>query len=325
MIESLQRVEYIRPNGTVIVLLDFGNDIEAEIPLPIDQQVSSSAAALARWGEPQADGAARTAITWTIYKEHPSFKMTRGYCAALPAMIPLRETGTLRIHFREPEAEDDSDDEIWEFRRAAYQGCSPVPLAGETTSMATYRFEVGERRPIKGPYGPLHPAAWNLVPAQDDTMIVGAPSWPVETYTPPALSPGTPPVLVPAGSTDPVAPPVLVPFEPLNPGGGAPTLRISGEFTFGFYPWLVDLIALDFEPDETDTFGKPKWKTPAITGRWLVITTNLDPSVWVIEAKGVTDETLNGSTAPAEFPWLAEFYDFGDFGIGSGVPTVFIP
>lgn len=311
MIESLQRIEYVRPNGTVIVLLNFGEDIEADIPLPIDQQVSSEASALARWGEPQADGNARTGISWTRYVDHPSFKMVRGYCASHPAIIPLRETGTLRIHFREPETDDDTDDEIWEFRRAAFQGCNPVPVAGETRSVTTYRFEVGERRPIKGPYGPCGPAAWNLVAAQDDTMIVGAPECEVETYTPPALSPGTPPVLVPPGE--------------LNPGGGSSgtTLRITGEdFDFPTYPWLSDLVSLDLHPEGTDFYGKPIWKTADISGQRLVITTDFSPDNWAITVVGLVTMPLSASIVPAEWPWLATFYPFDDFGVGSGTPIV---
>lgn len=223
MIESLQRIEFIRPNGTVIVLLNFTEDIEAEIPMPMEQQVESDSALFALWATPRAGGAARSEVSWIRYQDHSSFREVRSYCAAQPARIPLRETGKLRIHFREPDVQDDSEDEIWEFANAVPGSCVPSPVVGETRTATSYRFTVGERRPIKGSYatfGSCGPAAWNLIPAEEDTMIVGAPACMPDAYIPPALYPEPPPVLVPASGVDPGNPPILVPPGTLDPGAG---------------------------------------------------------------------------------------------------------
>jgi hypothetical protein len=193
MIVSLQRVDFLRPGGAVLRLLDYGQDVDAHIPMPVEQQSGFSSAILAAWGRPTAQGAARADMGFTVHRPHGSHAGVRSWCLRHSALMPIGVTGRVRFSFRNPNA-DPVDDEVWEFQDCVMAGVNAVPIDDTDlpyASATSYRLAVGKRYPVQGNYGWGNPGGWILKPAGEILVDGGSLEPDVDAYTPPALSPGT--------------------------------------------------------------------------------------------------------------------------------------
>jgi hypothetical protein len=196
MIVSLQRVDFIRPSGAVLRLLDFGQRISDVISFGMDQPSRAYSPIGASWQMPDASGGARTSVSWSVRRDHASHGAAHSFCQRHPALMPIGETGQIRVTIREP-GDDGTSDEVWLYESAVIVSAVPSPMTrGGFRTMTDYRIDVGRRRPVSGAFTLCDPIGWQVVPITDEDGVIGSPDCSSSPYSPPALMPGTPPSLV---------------------------------------------------------------------------------------------------------------------------------
>ncbi len=324
MIVSLYRVVFRLPSGRGLVLLDFGQDIDAEIALPVEQQGGFSAALLAAWGRPMAQGAARGDLTFTVHRPAGSKREEMSFCARHSASMPWRVTGSIEMSFRNPGGAPE-DDEIWRLTDAMVTSCvaQPDPDADDCGTVTSYRINCGKRYPIQGNFGWGNLGGWILIPAGQILALGGSTDPDVDSYTPPAPTPGTPPAVAPAGSVSPATPPALTPAVPLVPGTPPafhlPASAYSGILLTGISDPLfmsgtkvLPLVDSTLPHDEFLRFE-------LISGGNSILVSRSSPGFpWVI---GNSDGTLVAFLAdqPAELPWFVQSWTAVS---GTGTPII---
>lgn len=119
-IVSIWRIEFVRPSGAALRLLDFGERMEGEPKLGSAQEAAAHAAVAAVWGSNHALGGAQRAMSWTREQQHASPAAARGFCVGHPAVMPYGETGKFRVEIQ--------DGGVWEIRSAVVLDAVTVPL-----------------------------------------------------------------------------------------------------------------------------------------------------------------------------------------------------
>jgi hypothetical protein len=175
MICSLQRIEFIRPSGSVLRLLDFGQMISDLISFGMDQPSRSYSPIGAAWQMPDASGNARSGASWSVRRDHSSHGAAHSFCQSHPALMPIGETGKLRVTIREAGTIGASD-EIWLYDSAVILSVTPTPLAAKFRTITDYRVDVGSRRPVEGSFTLCDPIGWQVVPIADEDGSIGSPA-----------------------------------------------------------------------------------------------------------------------------------------------------
>jgi hypothetical protein len=315
VIQSLQKIEHVQEDGSITLLLDFGDFIEEEIEFGAEQQTTGFAPIGAMWGIGTPDGGARRTFSYSVRRQHSSHSQARSWCLSHPSLIPFNKDGVLRISIRDAV---DSDVEIWEIQSAVIQGCSARPLFDlkqTFRSLTTYQITGGEAVPIQGNFGQCYPIGWQTYIIDEDESIIGDDECDVvPPYVPDPPTPGTPGELEPeVGVEYPWPPEIQITGTGLDVGNS--TLNaILGDVMIRV---------------SNDGNGNPRWSSDGVwslTGgpRILVSPSGISiPGNWNIIGVDSTDSVLNESFGGAQSPEFATFNDFSAFVVGgAGVPSI---
>jgi hypothetical protein len=124
MIESLHRIEFISPSGT-LVLLEIGEIVPSAPVVTVQQREERYYPLGAQWSEARAMGGTETAVTWQSVKDHTSHALLHSFCMRHAAALPSGQTGTLRMTI--------SGGDVWDIMDAVVVSSSPLPLAESGT------------------------------------------------------------------------------------------------------------------------------------------------------------------------------------------------
>lgn len=163
MIVSRWQIDHVQPHGRTTRLLDYGDELADELPLPLEQTASDYSAIASRWGGASADGAARRTIVFTRYQFHADDDAVCRHVLLHPARMPLAKQGKLVI----------SHDSglVVEMRQAVVLSASPaVAPPAPFRTMTSYQITAGETVPVAG-YTPEagDPWEWLTTEWQDIT------------------------------------------------------------------------------------------------------------------------------------------------------------
>lgn len=136
MITSAWKIEFITTAGT-LTLLDYGNDIEAEIGPKVVQKSNTYSAIGGDWGESSAEGGSMVSMDWSVYRPHASHAALRSYCMSHAAALPHRRNGTLRVSAQ--------DGETWDIQDATILSTAPIPIRGGIIRSLTAYTAIGGR------------------------------------------------------------------------------------------------------------------------------------------------------------------------------------
>lgn len=280
MIKSLQKIEHVQEDGTITVLLDFGDFIEDEIEIGADQQSTGFNPIGAEWGLATSEGGARRSFTFTRRQEHASHTEARSYSIYNPATRLFGKQGAIRVSIREA---DDAPVVIWLLESAIVQSSNPRPMvdARGFRSLTTYQITSGRSRPLQGSFGQCYPIGMQTYQIGTDETPIGSDECEiVPPYEPEEPNPGTPPSLVPEGH-----------IPGFTVSGITIPSSYNGHFSFSGYSF----------------YGERKWNGPS------------DSVVYRIPDEGYSlgplgEEPQFYSTNNPEYPWLATWAP----GLGTG-------
>lgn len=140
MIQSVWKIELIT-SGSTIVLLNYGDLIEAELKPRVEQRVTKDAPVGKAWGETSSEGGAMVSLAWSVQKDHASFAAARSFVMREAASLPRLVTGKLRISIQ--------DSEVWEIQDCTVSMSEPQPLvSGLHRTLTAYQAAGGEIIPI---------------------------------------------------------------------------------------------------------------------------------------------------------------------------------
>lgn len=142
MIQSVYQIDFITASGTRS-LVNVGDVLTDEIVPRVSQAVDEYAPLGAVWGGTQAEGGAKTSVSWTVKRSHSSHADMRNACMISAGTFPSGETGTLRIAI--------SGGATWDILNASIASSDPLPaLCAGFHSLTGYNVTGGEMVPVSG-------------------------------------------------------------------------------------------------------------------------------------------------------------------------------
>jgi len=249
MIQSLVKIEFVPVTGSNILLLDYWDEITDYPKFPLSQKDVAYTAAGAKWERGRPAGGAAYSGSWTRKVYHATHQAADLYSFTHQASMPINVMGKLRVSFQGAG--------VIEYKDARILACVPARLTktapGRVPTITEYRANMGEMVVV------------------DSTV-----------YTPPTVTPGVPPSVLPpytalmgvmvSGVTNPPGMNGFLDLQhPLNPSSSEWAYQGSGSVVSRIHH-IGDGEFFLYGPDELWEFraggGDPEHGFPWEAGPW---------------------------------------------------------
>jgi hypothetical protein len=96
-IRSIWKIEFLPANGPAVTLLDAGDLVDAEPTFGVDTESERWSPIGNRWGRNTALGGGQRPIAFSRQRTHASPAAARGYAISRAPLVPMAESGKLKI------------------------------------------------------------------------------------------------------------------------------------------------------------------------------------------------------------------------------------
>jgi hypothetical protein len=152
-IRSVWKLDFIRPSGARVTMLNYGDGMDAEPTWPTEQQVSSFTALALPWGTNSGDGGAKRSLAWSRHIAADDSEARFVGMITDTALLPFGETGSIELSH--------VSGATFRFESAVIQAAVPMRRPSRFERSISYRAVCGKTVPVSGIAStPAFPWSW---------------------------------------------------------------------------------------------------------------------------------------------------------------------